>query len=38
MRTLVATDAHDHKADIAKKQKWLGNVNIATSPTFKMAD
>jgi integrase/recombinase XerD len=47
--TAAATNALDHRADIAKVQEWLGHAHIATtriyhrrtrpedSPTFKVA-
>jgi integrase/recombinase XerD len=30
LRATAATNALDHKADIAKVQEWLGHANIAT--------
>ena len=32
--TAAATNALDHKADIAKVQEWLGHANIATTRLY----
>ena len=34
LRATAATNALDHKADIAKVQEWLGHANIATTRIY----
>ena len=34
LRATAATHAHDHQADIAKVQEWLGHANIATTRIY----
>jgi integrase/recombinase XerD len=34
LRATAATNALDHRADIAKVQEWLGHANIATTRIY----
>ncbi|MDI1292978.1 MAG: site-specific integrase [Methylobacter sp.] len=37
LRATAATNALEHKADIAKVQKWLGYANISTTRLYETA-
>lgn len=34
LRATAATNAMDHKADIAKVQEWLGHANVSTTRLY----